>query len=45
MVEDVVTSAGSSISAIGVLRGAGAKVSDIISVIDREPGAERLWPA
>jgi orotate phosphoribosyltransferase len=38
VVEDVVTSAGSSISAIGVLRGAGAKVSDIISVIDREAG-------
>ena len=38
VVEDVVTSAGSSISAIGTLRGAGAKVSDVISVIDREAG-------
>ena len=38
VVEDVVTSAGSSISAIGVLPGAGAIVSAIVSVIDQEAG-------
>ena len=36
VVEDVITSAGSSVSAIGTLRDAGATVSDVISVIDRE---------
>jgi len=40
VVEDVVTSAGSSISAIETLRNAGASVSDIISVIDREAGGK-----
>jgi orotate phosphoribosyltransferase len=38
VVEDVITSAGSSIAAIGTLREAGASVEDIISVIDREAG-------
>ena len=43
VVEDVITSAGSSISAIGTLRDSGASVKDIISVIDREAGgAEAL---
>jgi orotate phosphoribosyltransferase len=40
VVEDVITSAGSSITAIGTLREAGASVDDIISVIDREAGGE-----
>ncbi len=38
VVEDVITSAGSSITAIGTLRGAGAKVENVYSVIDREAG-------
>ena len=38
MVEDVITSAGSSLSAIETVRAAGAEVTDIISVIDRESG-------
>jgi len=38
VVEDVITSAGSSISAIKTLREAGASVDDIFSVIDREAG-------
>jgi orotate phosphoribosyltransferase len=38
VVEDVITSAGSSISAIATLREAGANVDNIISVIDRESG-------
>jgi orotate phosphoribosyltransferase len=43
VVEDVVTSAGSSAEAIAILRDAGAKVEYIIAVIDRqEGGAARL---
>ncbi len=38
VVEDVITSAGSSITAIGTLRGAGAVVENVYSVIDREAG-------
>ncbi|MCL2607125.1 MAG: orotate phosphoribosyltransferase [Methanomassiliicoccaceae archaeon] len=40
VVEDVVTSAGSSISAIETLRNAGASVDEVISVIDREAGGK-----
>ncbi len=40
VVEDVITSAGSSIKAIGTLREAGAMVTDVCSVIDREAGGE-----
>jgi orotate phosphoribosyltransferase len=43
VVEDVVTSAGSSAEAIAILRDAGAKVDFVIAVIDRqEGGAARL---
>ena len=43
VVEDVITSAGSSISAIRTLRENGATVLNVISVIDRESGgAEAL---
>ncbi len=43
VVEDVITTAGSSIKAIHTLREAGAEVSYVISVIDREGGgAENL---
>jgi orotate phosphoribosyltransferase len=43
VVEDVVTSAGSSAEAITILRDAGAKVSVALTVIDRqEGGKERL---
>ena len=38
VVEDVITSAGSSMKAIATLREAGAKVCNVISVIDREAG-------
>ena len=40
VVEDVITSAGSSISAIRTLREAGASVDQIYSVIDREAGGK-----
>ncbi|MDD1755773.1 MAG: orotate phosphoribosyltransferase [Methanomassiliicoccales archaeon] len=43
VVEDVVTSAGSSSEAISILRSAGAKVTTVLTVIDRqEGGKERL---
>lgn len=38
VVEDVITSAGSSITAIETLRREGAVVEDVFSVIDREAG-------
>jgi len=38
VVEDVITSAGSSLTAIETLRSAGASVNEIFSVIDREAG-------
>lgn len=38
VVEDVITSAGSSITSIKTLREAGAVVNDVFSVIDREAG-------
>jgi orotate phosphoribosyltransferase len=40
VVEDVITTAGSSVKAIEVLRENGAVVSDIISVVDREGGGK-----
>jgi len=43
VVEDVVTSAGSSAEAVAILRDSGAKVSTVLAVIDRqEGGRERL---
>ena len=41
VVEDVITTAGSSIKAIGTLREAGAEVKYVISVIDREGGGAK----
>ena len=38
VVEDVITSAGSSVKGIGTLREEGAAVEDVFSVIDREAG-------
>ena len=52
LVEDVVTSGGAALSAVGALRDAGLRVSNAICVVDREEGgvdelartAVRLWP-
>lgn len=41
VVEDVITSAGSSIIGIGTLRSEGAVVENVFSVIDREAGGEQ----
>lgn len=38
VVEDVITTAGSSINAIEIIRVAGGKVTDVFSVIDRQVG-------
>jgi len=43
VVEDVVTTAGSSIAAIKTLREAGAEVEYALSVIDREAGGEQNY--
>jgi len=40
LVEDVITTAGSSIEGIKVLRDAGLEVSRVIVVVDREEGGE-----
>jgi orotate phosphoribosyltransferase len=45
VVEDVITSAGSSIAAVGTLRENGASVNEIISVIDRESGGKEALSA
>jgi orotate phosphoribosyltransferase len=39
IVEDVTTSGGSVLSAVRLLRGAGAKVDTVITIVDREEGA------
>ncbi|MDW5563808.1 MAG: orotate phosphoribosyltransferase [Methanomassiliicoccus sp.] len=41
MVEDVVTSAGSVVEAIGTVRSAGALVSDVLCVVNRQEGGEQ----
>lgn len=40
LIEDVVTSGGSVLRALAVLRGEGAEVPRIVSVVDREQGGE-----
>jgi len=43
VVEDVTTTGGSALKAIAALREAGASVSDVVTVIDREEGAEAAF--
>jgi orotate phosphoribosyltransferase len=38
VVEDVITTAGSSVNAISVLRENGAVITDVMAVVDREGG-------
>ncbi len=40
MVEDVITSAGSVIEAIGIVRAAGGEVDDVLCVVNRQEGGE-----
>ena len=39
LVEDVLTSGGAAIAAVGALRGAGLECSRVIGIVDREEGA------
>jgi orotate phosphoribosyltransferase len=41
LIEDVTTSGGSVIDAIAAIRDAGAVVDRVITVVDRESGAEK----
>lgn len=41
MVEDVVTSAGSVVEAIGIVRAAGGAVGDVLCVVNRQEGGEQ----
>jgi orotate phosphoribosyltransferase len=44
LIEDVTTSGGSVLEAINLLRDFGASVDEVITVVDREEGAEaNLW--
>jgi orotate phosphoribosyltransferase len=45
LVEDVTTSGGSALYGIGELRKAGAEVERVVTVVDREGGAEELLAA
>ena len=45
VVEDVTTTGGSALKAIAALRGAGASVKDVVTVIDREEGASETFAA
>jgi orotate phosphoribosyltransferase len=45
VVEDVTTTGGSALKAIAALREAGAEVTDVITVVDREEGAAEAFAA
>jgi orotate phosphoribosyltransferase len=45
VVEDVTTTGGSSLKAVAALRAAGAIVEHVVTVVDREEGAEAAFAA
>jgi orotate phosphoribosyltransferase len=45
VVEDVTTTGGSALISVAVLREAGAKVTDVVTVLDREEGAHDAFAA
>jgi orotate phosphoribosyltransferase len=45
VLDDVVTTAGSSLKAVAALRAAGAKVAHAIAIVDREEGATEAFAA
>ncbi|HEX2256115.1 MAG TPA: orotate phosphoribosyltransferase [Afifellaceae bacterium] len=45
VVEDVTTTGGSALKAIAALRGAGARVEHVVTVVDRQEGAEEGFAA
>ena len=42
LIEDVITSGGSALYGIGVLRAAGAQADRVVTVVDREQGAGQM---
>ncbi len=45
VVEDVTTTGGSAMKAIAAIRAAGATVSDVVTILDREEGASEAFGA
>ena len=45
VVEDVTTTGGSAMKAVAILRAAGASVTDVVTVLDREEGAAEAFSA
>jgi orotate phosphoribosyltransferase len=45
VVEDVTTTGGSALKAIAILRGLGAEVRHVMTLVDREEGAEEAFEA
>ena len=45
VVEDVTTTGGSALKAVAALRAAEAEISDVLTVVDREEGAEEAFAA
>ncbi|HWT30082.1 MAG TPA: orotate phosphoribosyltransferase [Propylenella sp.] len=45
VVEDVTTTGGSALKAIAALRGAGAEVRDVVTIVDRQEGAAKALAA
>ncbi|MEZ6104737.1 MAG: hypothetical protein R3B96_01140 [Pirellulaceae bacterium] len=45
VVEDVVTTGGSSIQAIGKLRAAGIEVEKVLAILDRQAGGREAFAA
>lgn len=45
VVEDVTTTGGSALKSIAILRAAGALVTDVVTVLDREEGADVAFAA
>jgi orotate phosphoribosyltransferase len=42
LIEDVTTSGGSALYGIGILRAAGARADRVVTIVDREQGAEQM---
>jgi orotate phosphoribosyltransferase len=45
VVEDVTTTGGSALKAVEALRAAGAKIDHVVTIVDREEGAEESFAA
>jgi orotate phosphoribosyltransferase len=45
VVEDVTTTGGSALKSVAILREAGARVTEVVTVLDREEGADEAFSA